>query len=97
MAQGISVAEAKKRFSELLARAAYSGERFIIERRGTPMAALISLEDLNLLEEETAHDQEPQGLLAAAQALADYEGFEEIMAEVYRSRRQSKSRKVELD
>ncbi|MFQ5853606.1 MAG: type II toxin-antitoxin system Phd/YefM family antitoxin [Candidatus Binatia bacterium] len=97
MTQGISVVEAKKRFSELLARAAYSRERFVIERRGKPMAALIGLKDLNLLEEKKAQEQEPQGLLAAAQALADYEGFEEIMAEVYRSRWQSDSRKVKLD
>ena len=36
MAQGIGVAEAKKRFSALLAQAAYSREHFLIERRGKP-------------------------------------------------------------
>ncbi len=36
MAQGIGVAEAQKRFSELLARGAYGRERFMIERRGRP-------------------------------------------------------------
>jgi len=96
MAKGIGVAEAKRKFSELLARAAYGGERFIIQRRGKPIAALIGLDDLMMLEEE-AQVEEPQGLLAAAGALADYEGFEEIMAEVYRSRRSAKGRKVELE
>ena len=94
MAKGISVAEAKKKFSEMLARAAYNGERFISERRGKPMAALIGLDDLSLLEEQSY--QKPQGLLAAAGMLADYEGFEEIMAEVYRSRQQSEGRRVKL-
>jgi hypothetical protein len=32
--QRMNVAEAKKKFSEILARTAYNGERFIITRRG---------------------------------------------------------------
>lgn len=47
----MSVAEARERFSELIALVAYKGERFTIERKGKPMAALVSLEDLALLEE----------------------------------------------
>jgi prevent-host-death family protein len=95
--KGIGVAEAKRKFSELLARAAYTGERFIIERRGKPIAALIGLDDLNRLEDEKAAEKsELQGLLAVARALADYEGFEEVMAEVYHSRQESKGRPVAL-
>ncbi len=96
---GIGVAEAKRRFSELLARAAYGGERFIIQRRGRPIAALIGLDDLSLIEEGAGIIEEPQGLLAAAGALADYEGFEEVMAGIYRSRRQAraKGRPVEFE
>jgi prevent-host-death family protein len=45
----INVAEAKSRFSELISRAA-SGERFIIQRRERPMAALIGAAELNRLE-----------------------------------------------
>lgn len=97
MDQGLNVAEAKKKFSELLARAAFKGERFIITRRGKPMAALIGLDDLALLEEHKDQSLEPQGLLAAAGALADYEGFEETMTAVCRSRRQSVGRRVKLD
>jgi len=51
MDEKMNVAEAKKKFSELLARTAYNGERFIINRRGKPMAVLIGLEDFALLEE----------------------------------------------
>lgn len=97
MLQGMNVAEAKKRFSELLARIAYNGERFIINRRGKPMAVLIGLDDFALLEEHARRPEEPQGLLAAAGALADCEGFEELMVEVYRSRRQSVGRRVKLN
>jgi len=41
----ISVAEAKSRFSELISRA-FAGERFVIERRDRPVAALIGAADL---------------------------------------------------
>jgi prevent-host-death family protein len=45
----INVAEAKSRFSELISRAA-SGERFIIQRRERPVAALIGAKELEQLE-----------------------------------------------
>ena len=76
MNKKMNVAEAKKKFSEILARTAYNGERFIISRRGKPMAVLIGLEDFALLEERIHSSEKPQGLLAAAGALADLEGFE---------------------
>lgn len=36
----LNVAEAKRRFSELLGRVAYGGSRVLITRRGKPMAEL---------------------------------------------------------
>lgn len=45
----INIAEAKGRFSELISRAA-SGERFILQRRERPVAALIGTADLERLE-----------------------------------------------
>ena len=45
----INVAEAKSRFSELISRAA-TGERFIIQRRERPLAALIGTTELERLE-----------------------------------------------
>lgn len=49
----INVAEAKSRFSELISRAA-TGERFIIQRRERPIAALIGTTELERLE-RTSH------------------------------------------
>ena len=37
----VSVAEAKKHFSDLLGRVAYRGERITISKRGRPMAVLV--------------------------------------------------------
>ena len=93
----MNVAEAKKKFSEILARTAYNGERFIINRRGKPMAVLIGLDDFALLEQQIRSSEKPQGLLAAAGVLADFESFGKIMNDVYRSRRESTGRVVRLD
>jgi prevent-host-death family protein len=40
----LNVAEAKKHFSDLLARVAFGGESVLITRRGKPMAKLIPAE-----------------------------------------------------
>lgn len=45
----VNVAEVKSRFSELISRAA-TGERFIIQRRERPVAALIGVTELERLE-----------------------------------------------
>jgi prevent-host-death family protein len=47
--EGINIAEAKSRFSELVSRAA-SGERFLIRRRERPLAVLIGAAELENLE-----------------------------------------------
>ena len=39
--ESVNVAEAKKRFSDLLGRVAYGGETVLITRRGKPMAKLV--------------------------------------------------------
>ncbi len=41
----LNVAEAKKRFSDLLGRVAFGGETILITRRGNPMAKLVPLVD----------------------------------------------------
>jgi prevent-host-death family protein len=67
----ISVAKAKSHISELIAKNLYSHERFIITRRDKPVAALVSLEDLDILEQY----QEKQGLSAIA---GKWRGFDEV-------------------
>jgi prevent-host-death family protein len=46
----MSVTEFKKRFSDVLRRAEYGGERVIVERHGKPVAAIVSTDDLRHLE-----------------------------------------------
>jgi prevent-host-death family protein len=44
-----NVVDVRNTFSDYLNRASYQGQRIVIERRGKPVAALVSLEDLELL------------------------------------------------
>ena len=94
MANIKSVADAKKTLSELMSRAAYSNERFLMQRRGKPMAALVSIEDLTRLEKEPVA---PKGLLAAVAALAEFEELESIVEEIYLQRKQAQDRPVDLE
>ena len=47
----LTTVEARENFAELIDRAATTRERIVITRHGEPMAALLSLEDLELIEE----------------------------------------------
>ncbi len=46
----ISVNEARAQFSDLMAKVAYGGQRIIVARRGRPLMAWISIEELHHLE-----------------------------------------------
>lgn len=46
----VSSTEAKRRWSELIERAAYGGERFVVESHDKPLVAIVSYEDLGRLE-----------------------------------------------
>ena len=46
----IALTEAKQSLGQLVNRAAYGADRFILEFRGKPRAALVSFEDLERLE-----------------------------------------------
>jgi prevent-host-death family protein len=76
----ISVSEMKDTLSEVLNRAAYGRERIVIASRGKPKAAVISVEDLQLLEEL-------EDAMAAQEALEEHArgetiSLEELIAEL---------------
>jgi prevent-host-death family protein len=68
----VNVVQARKEFSELMARVAYGEERIIVERRGKPMMAWISMEDLERLEamQQSVSGRAAQRRIALAQAQA---------------------------
>ncbi|MBI2478466.1 MAG: type II toxin-antitoxin system Phd/YefM family antitoxin [Planctomycetia bacterium] len=46
----VSIREVRDNLADVLNRASYRGERIILERRGKPVAAIVSIEDVELLE-----------------------------------------------
>jgi len=46
----LTVSKAREDLAEMLNRVAYGGERVVLERRGKNVAALIPMEDLEVLE-----------------------------------------------
>lgn len=100
MAERIGASEAKAHFSELLARAGFSGERFLVERRGKPLAALVGAEDLKRLEGEDVPGVRPRGAIALAGAwgdLVDDKGIDAMLEVVYAARGEDLGRRVDLD
>ncbi len=47
----VTTNEARKHFSSIVDRAAFEKERVILSRRGKPVAAVVPLEDVELLEQ----------------------------------------------
>ena len=71
----VSVADAKKQFSEYLHRSALGACRVVITKRNRPVAALVSLQDL----EEIEQAEKRKGLLSI---VGKWEGFEEIERDI---------------
>ena len=64
MVKRVSAAQAKAQLSALSSEVAYGGQHVIIERRGRPLVALVSVADLQLLEQGRATSPPPRGALA---------------------------------
>jgi prevent-host-death family protein len=79
------VADAKRRFSELLDRVA-AGERIVIERRGKPAGALVPPDHV-----EAGPTAAPLGFASIAGILADID-VDEMVAEIYADRRRARDR-----
>lgn len=82
----ISVAEAKRRFADVLGAVRHQGERFVIERNGTPMAALVPLADLD------AVFPDQRGFLVLLEGFAEHDEYADVLDDVVRSRSEQESR-----
>ncbi|MBI4729247.1 MAG: type II toxin-antitoxin system Phd/YefM family antitoxin [Acidobacteria bacterium] len=88
MSETIGVAEAKRRFSELLDRVR-GGERFVIARRGRAEVALVPPGDA-----AADRPERPLGFLSLAGLLSDWDDgeIEAMVHDIYASRRRAKDR-----
>ncbi len=95
----VSAAQAKAHFSALVAEVAYGGQHVIIERRGKPLAALVSMADLERLAQGQALSARPRGALALAGAWRDVGDtkLDKLVAEIYATREQDTGRPVGLE
>ena len=75
----IPAAEAKKHLPDYLSRSAHGECRVIVTRRGRPMAAIVSIDDLRELEQS----EERAGL---ASIVGKWKGFDEIAEDVESAR-----------
>ncbi len=50
MSPKLTTSTARQNFSDIVNRAAYGGERIIVHRRKKPVAAVVPIEDLELIE-----------------------------------------------
>ena len=67
----VSVAKAKTHLSELIAKCLHADEKYIITRRNKPVAALVSIDDLHIIEQY----EERKGLASVA---GKWKGFSEV-------------------
>jgi prevent-host-death family protein len=66
-----SASTIRQNFSDIVNRAAYGGERIIVHRRKKPVAAVVPIEDLRLLEQM----EDELDIKAALKALKDPDGI----------------------
>lgn len=93
MSKNIGVAEVKKQFSAVISEVSLKGEHFVIEKKGKPMAAMVSVKELEIIEASGTKEKK-KGLLAAIGAWEDFDDLENTVMTIYKERRKSKSRVV---
>jgi len=99
VAEKVSAAKAKAQLSALMAEVAYGGKHFIIERRGKPMAALVTVDDLGRLEQGKEMAARPDWALALVGAWREMgdEEIDALVAHIYAEREKDMGRAVELE
>ena len=65
----LSIAEARNNLADTINRVSYGGERVVFARRGKPVAALVSAEDLALLQ----RIEDTEDIRAARRVLKQYD------------------------
>jgi antitoxin (DNA-binding transcriptional repressor) of toxin-antitoxin stability system len=93
MPKKIGVAEVKKQFSTVISEVSLKGEHFIIEKKGKPMAAMVSVKELGMIESSKMKEKR-KGLLAAISAWEDFDDLEKMVMSIYEGRRKAKERGV---
>jgi len=91
MTTALNTAEIKARLSELISRVNLEHKRLVVLRRGKPVAALVSIDDLHRLEalDVTSADNEESTVHPVMRAFggwADRDDLDELVTEIYANR-----------
>jgi prevent-host-death family protein len=86
MTEVLNVADAKRRFSELIDRVG-RGEQFIVARRGTPVLALVAPDRV-----DESVDVRPGGILSLVGLFSDWPEMEDDLRAVVASRHLARDR-----
>jgi prevent-host-death family protein len=86
----VPVAEVKARLSEYVSLSTSRGDRIVITRRGKPVAALVSLEDLQTLSQADKR----KGLSELIGKWKDFEDIAGSVERIYQARRNDGYRDV---
>jgi prevent-host-death family protein len=86
----LSVAEAKSHFSEYISRVAYTGEKYVIAKRGKPVVALVPVGDLEIIGDK----DEARGLCNIIGQWEDFEEIEKDIGKAYDMRKKDRGRDV---
>jgi prevent-host-death family protein len=99
MAKKVSAAEAKAKLSALMAEVAFGGQHIVIERRGKPLAAIVSIGELEYLEQGWATSPHPRGALSLVGAWKDVpeKELDTLVTDIYKAREKDTGRPVLLE
>ena len=99
MVKRVKSAEAKAKLSALVAEVAFGGQHIVIERRGKPLAAMVSIDELEHFEKERATSLHPRGALALVGAWREISSkkLDKLVADIYKARKQDTGRPVSLE
>jgi prevent-host-death family protein len=93
----VGVAEAKGTFSAMIEGVQHRGERYVIERHGKPAAALVSVEELGIIEARRAPSEQMTGGLRLLGLWRDVprDAISEVVDHIYAERERDLGREVD--
>lgn len=98
-ARHVGVSEAKATFSALIEGVQHRGERYVIERHGKPAAALVSMDELEGLEDRkaapTRQNDGLSGLIGLFSGIMTDEEIDDMVAAIYADRERDVPREID--
>jgi len=98
----VDTSQVKAQLSEFIGRVAFGHERVLVLRRGKPVAALVSVEDLRRLEvtdaisAETGDTPTMHPIMRAFGGWAESDDLDDFVDEVYADRLKAVGREIDL-